>query len=137
MNSKIRNLIVRLGFMFLPILVLCSCEDEPEPQQYDVRIVVETDSWSSQVYIYGALERDLCLPMCRHLDRVFTRTRNDAYLYKFDAYCEDPETLIKIKVWVNDEFSGEVEGHSRVYIWRLIDNPEVFTDFYRSQNSKQ
>ena len=127
MNNNLKNLIIRFGFLFMPLLVLCSCEEDIVEPQYDVRIVVDTDSIFSQVYLYGVLDGDMCLPMCHHFDRVLPRTRTDSYLYKFAAYCEDPETLIKIKVYVNDEYSGEVEGHSRVYIKRFLDSTDVIT----------
>ncbi len=117
MNSKIRNLIVRLGFLFLPILVMCSCEDEPEPQ-YEIRVLAECDS-QKPVCIYG-LEKSYIL-FTHELDYTVNHIFDYGIIYDIAAYCEDPQGTMKITVWVNGEYSGEVEGHSRIYI-KLLDN---------------
>ena len=51
MNNNLKSLIIRLGFLFIPLLVLCSCEDEPRPR-HEIRVVVECDAYSN-VDIYG------------------------------------------------------------------------------------
>ena len=46
-------------------------------------------------------------------------TNGNGMIYDFAAYCEDPEGVMKITVYVGEEFVDEVKGRSSVYIKRL------------------
>lgn len=117
MNNNLKSLIIKFGFLFIPLLVLCSCEDEPRPQ-HEIRVEARCDTYSP-VCIYG-LERG-CILFNHKFDYTFPDKLDKGFFYDICAYCEDPQTVMKLTVYVDGEYSGEVEGHSRVYIKLLND----------------
>lgn len=119
MNINLKNLIIKFGFLFIPLLVLCSCEDEPRPQ-HEIRVVAECDS-GQPVCIYG-VAKGICALFTYDFDYTFTKTlMSNGMVYDITAFCEDPQTVMKLTVYVDGEYSGEVEGHSRIYIQLLND----------------
>ncbi len=69
MNNNLKNLIIRFGFLFMPLLVLCSCEDEPRPR-HEIRVVVECDAYSN-VDIYGLEQGGLIFQFPTNLIKAF------------------------------------------------------------------
>lgn len=117
MNNNLKSLIIKFGFLFMPLLALCSCEDEPRPQ-HEIRVVVECDAYSN-VDIYGLEQGGLIFN--HKFDYTITDKLDKGFFYDITAFCEDPQTVMKVTVYVDGEYSGEVEGHSRVYIKLLAD----------------
>lgn len=120
MKSKLKKQIVRYSFLLIPLLALCSCDDEPLPQ-VEIHVVAECDS-EKPVCIYGFNEEDTYTMFTQELDSTYTQTlmtNGNGMIYDFAAYCEDPEGVMKITVYVGEEFVDEVKGRSRVYIKRL------------------
>ncbi len=117
MKSKLKKQIVRYSFLLIPMLALCSCDDEPLPQ-VEIHVLAECDS-EKPVCIYGFNEEDTYTMFTQELDSTFTQTimtNGNGMIYDFWAYCEDPNGVMKVTVYVDGEYSGEVEGRSRVYI---------------------
>ena len=108
------KLIVAIIFIFTTIIGFGSCSKEEDNGTNLIRVLVEANT-DSPVRLYGVGEyktTQVGVVIRRNFENTFVLDKHKGLCVV--ARCEDPTTLIRIKVWVNNKFVKDVFGNSYV-----------------------
>lgn len=105
------NFIAGLACMILSLVLLDSCSKDDEPEVYEVRVVAESHDHQTAALLTGTgIDNDGIefLDFCQTL---FTTTDNQIDL---SLCCDNPQTKLTLKIWVNEELRYQTYGYSRI-----------------------
>lgn len=110
-----KNFVTKIVSLVICVFAFSCCSDEPEV--YNVRVEAEA-STNSAAYIFGVKDgNDIDAQFHNNFEGSFTTNTND---WPICLYCSDPDALLRIKIWVNDELTYEVIGFHKITLIKLI-----------------
>ena len=111
MMTYFRNIIFQVTTALL-LVFLIGCSSDEGDGKYRIKVVIEANS-DYPIVVTGVKETSSSgLIIRRYYEKEFEAEYNP--LYKVVAKCEDPNTLINIKVWVNGKLRKDVDGNRNV-----------------------
>ena len=105
-------LLIFAGLMAMAMAVsMGSCSSDDEPEVYEVRVVAESHDHQSSAMLTGSGIDSEGIEFLDFTQTLFTTTDKSIEL---SLYCVNPQAVLTLKVWVNDELKCQTRGYSKI-----------------------
>ena len=108
---KKSDLLVSLASLMVSAAGLGACSSADEPEVYEVRVVAESHDLQSAAMLNGTGIDSDGIEFLDFTQTLFTTTDKNI---EIDLRCEDPQTILTLKIWVNDELKCQTHGYSKI-----------------------
>lgn len=105
------NFIVCLACLMFSLVSLGSCSKDDGPEVYEVRIVAESHDHQTAALLTGTGIDNDGIEFFDFCQTLFTTTDNQIDL---NLHCDNPQTKLTFKIWVNEELRYQTYGYSRI-----------------------